>query len=129
MNFLRTLRTNWRDFVAALVVSIAFSYFADIVTSWSAVEGSLKGLSDFANILRIGALLISVNAFVFLLVLPITWPTLNTYGNELKPEAYEHAPEIRESFRSGFKSLSEKERFFVYLGIASVELIAGALLK
>lgn len=113
MNIIKTLRTNWRDLVAALVIIIGLAFLADVAERksitddgyvWLAnVSGVLRGLSNFAGANLSGWF-----------ILAVAWPRVNRFGNEGFNDEWD-------------TRLTSNQKFNVYLAIAVAELIAASI--
>lgn len=116
MNWLKTLRTNWRDLVAFLVLGLGLSSMGGLTDYYAArfgdnelvrlvtpsISNYLQGFAKF-----IGACIAASTLWMIL------WPTVSKFGN--------HAFEI------AWRSLTSAQQFFTYLGLIGVALIAAAI--
>jgi hypothetical protein len=127
----KTLKTNLLVIVGLFVISAVFARASEIITGLSITPDRLSGGSQIVGLFEGFAKFIGANACAFLLGLPLGWPTLNRYGNPEEPYKSGRTPGMaasaRESFDSGWAGLTPKERFFVYVGVCAVELIAAAI--
>lgn len=116
MEFIKSLKTNWRDLLAFTVIGLGLASLGGVLDYVSAyfsdntfvhlvlptLSNYLQGFSKF-----IGASLTSTLLFMLL------WPTLNTFGND--------------SFKLGWESLTVSQKFFTYLGMIAVALLAASI--
>jgi len=115
-SFLKTLATNWRDLLAFVLIGIGLAVIGGVI-DYAAGRYADSGLArlilpPLANYLQgfsrfMGA---SITATFLWMML---WPTVNRYGNH--------------SFADGWNALSPAARFFTYVGLIGVALIAAAI--
>jgi hypothetical protein len=114
--FLATLRSNWRDLIAFIIIGIglacaggAIDYaagrYADVGIARLILPPLANYLQGFSRF--VGA---SFSAtFLWMLL----WPTVSRFGND--------------SFSDAWKSLSIQQHLLVYFALISVALIAAAI--
>lgn len=110
---MKTLLTNWKDLLAFLSIAVMFAILADIVTRLSVTGGDLPGLANLVGSLRGFSNFVGANLCAWLIGIAIGWPTLNRYSND--------------GFANGWAALDEREKFLVFIAVATLELIAAAI--
>jgi hypothetical protein len=115
-SFLKTLATNWRDVLAFVIIGVGLAILGGVIDYTAGryadngfarlilppLTNYLQGFSRF-----VGAI---VSATVFWMML---WPTVNKYGNN--------------NFADGWAGLAPASRFFTYVGLIAVALVAAAI--
>lgn len=116
MNIISTIKSNWRDLVAFVLIGLGFACLGgvlDYLTTWVGKEGFfalvlptisnyIQGFSKF-----IGASLSAT--FMWMLL----WPKVSTSANT--------------SFNDTFVNLPAEKRLVIYLSLVGVALIAAAI--
>lgn len=112
MQVLKTIKTNWRDIVVCLGLTLGLALAADVLERvaitnegqvWLAnVVISLRGLAAFAG----------ANLAAFFM-LAVAWPTINAFSND--------------SFNLGWNSLSHKEHFYVFVAVALGYIVSASI--
>ena len=110
---MKTLLTNWKDIALFAAIAVFFALLSDIISTGSTrgwnppglatLTGNLKGFSNF----------VGANFAAWLIGIAVAWPTLNRFSNE--------------SFDAAWQALSQEKRFFTFVGVACLELIAAAI--
>lgn len=119
MNLLKTLRSNLRDIVAFLLLSIAFCMAQDLLTQWSAkqdlADKSIPGLAVFISLMVGFSRFAAANLCAWLFGMAVAWPLINKWGND------------QWNFSSGWDSLGMRGRFITFCALASVEILTAAI--
>lgn len=112
MHIVKTLKTNWRDILVGLLLTLILSFVADAIERVATTSDGAVWLSNVVISLRGMAAFAGANLAGFIM-LSVAWPTLNKYSND--------------SFTTGWNSLTPQQRFFVFIFVAAAYLIAAAL--
>ncbi len=116
MNIIKTLKSNWRDLVAFVLIGLGFACVGgilDYVSNWGKDGGFLAlVLPTLSNYIQgfskfIGASLTAT--FVWMLL----WPKVSNSANT--------------TFNDTFETLSAEKRLVIYLALVAVALIAAAI--
>lgn len=112
MNILNTLKTNYRDIIAGLVLTLGLAFLADALERMATTNDGHVWLANVVTSLRGLAAFGGANLAAFIMI-AVAWPTLNKYSND--------------SFLHGWNSLSPPQRFAAFIAIAMCYLISAAL--
>lgn len=114
--FIRTIKTNWRDLVAFFTLGIGLALIGGVIdyaaTRYSDSTIAALFLPPLANYLQ-GFARFAGAAVCATFVWMILWPTVNRWSNH--------------SFQAGWNSLSATGKFIAYTTLVSVALIAAAI--
>jgi hypothetical protein len=116
MNSLKTLKTNWRDLLAFVVLGMGLASTGGVIDYVSTYFGDnaflhlvlpslsnyLQGFSKF-----VGAAVAASTVYL------MTWPTVSEFGNH--------------SFKEAWSTLTIQQKLFTYVGLISVSLVAAAI--
>ena len=112
MTLLKTLKTNWRDIVVGVSLTLAIALIADVAERLSATQDGFTWLANVTGILGGFSRLAAANLAGWL-IFAVSWPTLNRYSNN--------------SFKIGWDGLDGTQQFLCFVAVACVQLIASAL--
>lgn len=113
MNIISTLKSNWRDIVAGIVITIVAAIAADVVTNMSIKQNGLIWLANVATVLQGAARFFAANMIAFL-CFAVAWPTVNSFSNN--------------NFVTVWKTnFSDKERLLVVIAIACVYVVSASI--
>jgi hypothetical protein len=127
---MKTLLTNWKDILAFLAIAVVFAVLADIVTRLSVSGSDLPGLANLVGTLRGFSNFVGANLCAWMIGIAIGWPTLNRYSNdadETPQRGTLPVPGTKSGFKHGWASLTDQQRFLVFVAVACLELIAAAI--
>ena len=112
MNILNTLKTNWRDIIAGVGITLAAALIADIVTNLSIKQDGMVWLATVADVLKCASRFFAANMIAFLGI-AVAWPSLNRFSND--------------SFSSAWKNtFSAKDKLIAMIAVACVYVIAAS---
>lgn len=115
----KTLKTNWRDICAFLLISILACASLDLLTQWSARlderGADIPGLATFISLLTGFCRFAAANLCAWLLGVAVAWPTINAWGND------------EDQFVATWNHLSRETKMWVYVVVACVELIGACI--
>jgi hypothetical protein len=109
---LQTLKTNWRDILAFLVIGVGFAVLADLVIYWATKSGNTLGLASLINYLQGFSRYVAAHLAAAMLGV-VLWPTINRFGND--------------SFSAGWKALDIETKTKIYIGFFWVEGLIAAI--
>jgi hypothetical protein len=112
MNVLKTIKTNWRDVVIGIALTLGLALGADVLERIATTDDGKVWLTNVVTSLRGLAAFAGANLAAFFMI-AVAWPTLNQYSND--------------SFSFGWNSLSNSQRFLAFLAVAIGYLMAAAL--
>jgi hypothetical protein len=112
MNLLSTLKTNWRDLFAGIVIIIFCSFAADIIERWTLVDSGQTWLTNTVMVFRGLARFGAANLAAFF-VFSFAWPTLNRYSNE--------------NFASTWTKLSDLSKFITLIAVCITYILAASI--
>ena len=114
--FFRTLKTNWRDLAAFILLGIGLATAGGVI-DYTAGRFADSGIArlilpPLANYLQGFSRFIGAS-FCATFVWMLLWPTVNHFGNS--------------SFTAGWNAMTIRGQFFTYIGLIAVALIAAAV--
>ena len=112
MNLLNTLKTNWRDLLVGIAITLLAALFADIITGVAAQQNGMVWLATVAEVLKGSARFFAANMIGFL-GLAVAWPTINKFSNE--------------SFGAGWNQFSTRDKLVTLIAVSCVYVLAAAL--
>ena len=112
MNIIKTIKTNWRDIVVGIALTLGLALAADVLERMATLDDGKVWLTNVVISLRGLAAFAGANLAAFFMI-AVAWPTLNQYSND--------------SFSFGWNSLTNQQRFLVLIAVAIGYLIAAAL--
>jgi len=113
MNLISTLKNNWRDIVAGIVITVLAAIAADVVSNLSIKQDGLIWLANVAVVLQGAAKFFAANMIAFL-CFAVAWPTVNKFSNDNFVQVWTD-------------KFNDKERLIVVLAVASVYVVAASI--
>lgn len=114
------LRSNFRDILAFLVISIICCVLLDLLTDWSVSQDlagrSIPGLALFISLLLGFSRFAAANLCAWLLGVAVGWPTINRWGSN------------QDTFLHAWNSLHTGQRLNLFIAVAGIELLAAAII-
>ena len=113
MTLLKTIKTNGRDLITGLILVVSIAFIADLVERLTITEAGLTWLVGVVNALQGVASFAAVNLAAWFM-LSVAWPSLNLFSNDDFKKVWDD-------------SLSQVERFWVFIVVSCVMLITAAI--
>ncbi len=112
MSIIKTVKTNWRDIVIGIALTLGLALGADVLERLATTDDGKVWLVNVVTSLRGLAAFSGANLAAFFMI-AVAWPTLNNYSTN--------------SFSFGWSSLTNSQRFFAFLAVAVIYVLAAAI--
>ena len=113
MNLISTLKNNWRDITAGILITIIAAVAADFVTNLSIKQNGLIWLANVAVVLQGAAKFFAANMIAFL-CFALAWPTINKFSNDNFVQVWT-------------EKFNDKERLIAVLAVACIYVLAASI--